>query len=57
MSIEREMSTSNLVVALQKLAKNVSYYNPGFRRALLNEAARRLTEYRERERQDCHPFD
>lgn len=44
------MSTSNLVIYLQKMAKNVSYYTPAYRAALLTEAARRLTAYRQAER-------
>lgn len=45
-----DMSTSNLVVALRKLAKNGSYYKPAVRSDLLREAALRLTEYRQAER-------
>lgn len=44
------MSTSNLVIALQKLAKNGSYYPPAHRSKLLAEAAKRLTAYRQAER-------
>ncbi len=47
-----EITTSNLVVALQKLAKNGSYYPPAHRARLLRLAAERLTEYRQRERAD-----
>lgn len=44
------LSTSNLVVQLQKLAKNGSYHPPAVRSAILNEAADRLTAYRQAER-------
>lgn len=52
MSGVREMPTANLVVLVQKLAKDVSYVKPGFRAKILEEAARRLNEYRQRERQE-----
>lgn len=45
-----EWSTSDLVVTLQKLAKNGSYLKPGFRSAVLTEAAKRLQAYRNTER-------
>lgn len=45
-----DMSTSNLVIQLQRLAKKVSYHDPGTRAALLEEAASRLTAYRQAER-------
>lgn len=47
----QEISTSNLVIRLQKLAKNASYYKPGHRQQLLAEAADRLQAYRNAERQ------
>lgn len=46
----RAKSTSHLVVDLQRIAKNVSYMGPWARSIVLDEAAKRLTEYRERER-------
>lgn len=46
----RDMPTANLVVALQKLARNVSLWSPDYRASLLQEAAQRLTKYRLRER-------
>jgi hypothetical protein len=43
------MPTGNLVIALQKLAKNGSYFKPYYRGKLLTEAARRLQAYRAKE--------
>lgn len=45
-----EMSTNNLAIVLQKVAKKVTYLHPAYRTAVLNEAARRLVEYRQAER-------
>jgi hypothetical protein len=45
------MSTNNLTIFIQKMAKNISYYDPLFRRDLLCEAAIRLINYRQMERQ------
>lgn len=53
MSVEEEIrakSTSSLVIALQKLAKNMSYLKPWVRAIVLDEAAKRLTAYRQAER-------
>lgn len=46
-----DMPTNNLAIWLQKLAKNVSHATPGFRAAILREAAKRLVEYRQAERE------
>lgn len=48
------LSTSNLVIWLQKLAKNISHCSPRARTKLLNEAATRLQAYRQAERQREH---
>ncbi len=48
-SIHR-LPTANLVVLLQKIAKNVSYVDPEYRADVLREAARRLNDYRQAER-------
>lgn len=48
-ALER-MPVANLVVAIQKIAKNVSHFNPSYRQAILTEAAKRLTDYRQTER-------
>ena len=45
----RSKPTSNLVVMVQKLAKNVSYFPPGFRKDILVETSRRLVQYRNAE--------
>lgn len=50
MSWPENLSTANLVVLLQKLAKNGSYYKPEVRAKVLAEAAKRLTAYRQDER-------
>ncbi len=48
-SIHR-LPTANLVVLLQKIAKQVSYVPPEYRACVLREAARRLSDYRQAER-------
>jgi hypothetical protein len=45
-----DASTANIVVMLQKLAKNASHLKPGPRSVLLLEAAKRLNAYRQAER-------
>ena len=45
------MPTANLVIWLQKFAKDISIVRPWFRAVLLEEAAKRLNDYRQAERQ------
>ena len=40
----RNRPIGNLIICLQKLAKDNSYYKPDYRKAILLEAARRLNE-------------
>lgn len=49
------MSTSNLVIDLQKLAKKIDYHRPWYRARLLEEAALRLTRYRQAELEGRRP--
>ena len=43
-------STNSLAIMVQKIAKRVDNYNPGFRQDILMEAAYRLISYRQLER-------
>ncbi len=45
----KAMSSNNLAVEIQKLAKNIAYRDKWYRSKLLDEAARRLVAYRQAE--------
>lgn len=51
----RSIPTGNLVILLQKLSRKISYNTPQFRALILAEAARRLNEYRQAERNGTWP--